>query len=321
MIKYFTFLVLIALSSCSSTLVITSKPLLETSYAINKQSLLRHLSYLADDPMQGRGVNTNGSILAQEYIIDQLKTAHIQPYKSEKFRHFFTFERGFKNYQAANIVGFIPAKTRTTKTIVLSAHYDHLGAVGSKVYFGADDNASGVAALLAMSKLLADSPLKHNVVILFTDAEEKGLKGAFHFVEHHHSYLDNYVLNINLDMLAGSSSTKVLRFISDDLIKIANRDIIFTFKHRHYNQNIKIKHGFKQAAGINKTQSRRSWQTASDHGAFYKKNIPFIYYGVGLHENYHTKNDYFQNVNTGFFWHSTNIIYDQLLFIDQHLIQ
>jgi len=317
-IKYFILLV-VALSGCSSQVTITTEPLVETRYAINKQTLFNHLSYLADERMQGRGVNSQGSLLAQQYISEQLALANISPYQSTQYEHPFTFERGFKTYQAANIVGYIPARINTNKTIVLSAHYDHLGAVGSTVYYGADDNASGVAALLAMAKVINESPLIHNVIVLFTDAEEKGLKGAFHFVDHHQSSLMHYVLNINLDMLAGSQSTKVLRFISDDLNKITNKETVLTFRQRHYNQHIKIKHGFKQAVGINKAHSRRSWKTASDHGAFNKKKIPFIYYGVGLHDNYHTKKDTFNRVNKDFFWHSANIIYDQVLFIDQHL--
>ncbi len=290
------------------------------NYQIDKTVLQKHLAYLSSDQLAGRKVGTTGSQSAQRYLIAQLTKFNIKPFLSNEYLHPFSFEYGLTNYHANNIVGVIESKLPSNKFIVLSAHYDHLGVKNKAIYNGADDNASGVSALLMIAQQIAKSPLAQNVIVLLSDAEENNLMGATYFLKHHRTLTQHILLNMNLDMLSGSKTTKALHYISDDLLQILTRKEYLEFKDRHYQQNIKIKRGFKRAVGSGSSANlRRSWQTASDHGAFYRKNIPFIYYGVGLHENYHTKNDDYLHANKPFLWHSTNIIYDQLRFISEHI--
>ena len=83
---------------------------------------------------------------------------------------------------AANVLGSIPGTNGGARSIVVSAHYDHLGVQGDRIYHGADDNASGVAALLAAARWFAAHPLRHAMLFAAFDAEELGLKGAQTFV-------------------------------------------------------------------------------------------------------------------------------------------
>ncbi len=288
-------------------------------YAISQEQIQTHLTYLSSDQLQGRKVGTKGSLLTQQYLSENLSKLGVLPFESTQYIHPFNVQCSFNTCPAANIIGYIKAKNETDNTIVLSAHYDHLGMNGRNVYNGADDNASGVTALLTIGEQLVQSPLKQNVVLLFTDAEESNLKGAYYFFEHHKDDISKLRLNINLDMLAGSRSTNKLHYIYGHLLDIFDRNIVQQFKQRHFSQNIRIRKGFKFGSGLGQLQSNRRWQTASDHGVFFQNKLPFIYYGVGEHENYHTALDDIDHINKEFLWHSINIIYQQLVFISQNL--
>ena len=82
------------------------------------------------------------------------------------------------------------------------------------------------------------------------------------------------------------------------------------------NKPFKVKYGFKQLRSVSTVNSRTNWKMASDHGIFFKNNIPFIYFGVGEHRNYHTPNDNFEQANLSFFQRATEVIYHNLNVID-----
>ena len=131
---------------------------------------------------------------------------------------------------AANVVAILPGEDPelSREWIVLSAHYDHLGlvAVGSdsdRVYNGADDNASGCAAVLEVARrLAAGPPLRRSVLILFTSGEEPGLLGAFHYSLHPLVEPAQVVCDINLDMVGRSDGTAfAIAAVSSDLFEAA----------------------------------------------------------------------------------------------------
>lgn len=90
-----------------------------------------------------------------------------------------------ENYTAYNVVGQVKAKKETKKTIVFTAHYDHLGRMGKDIYFpGANDNASGTAMMIAMAKHFKENPTDYNIVFIAFAGEEAGLVGSHYFVDH-----------------------------------------------------------------------------------------------------------------------------------------
>lgn len=277
-------------------------------------TLLNHLSYLSSDQLQGRKFGTIGSTIAQDYIIKQLKELNVQPLNSSYLAP-FTINGFLKDTVANNIVAFIKGSEFPDQYILLSAHYDHLGKKGSKVFNGADDNASGTSALLYFGELLKQKPLRYSVILLFTDAEEANLKGAKAFVTNQADLLSNIKLNVNVDMIAGSKSTRYLRFISRGLPELLNSADIEALTE--VDEDSILKQGFRQN---NRRENKNiNWNLASDHGVFFKLNIPFIYYGVGTHNNYHQISDTYENINHEFFSQATDVIYQQLRFIDQKL--
>ncbi len=314
-----TLSLLLLVTSCSHQPSSVGPPITQSSYAIEQSHLLSHLAYLSSDQLQGRKVSSQGSLSAQKYLSDSLEKFSIPPFASTRYLHPFSFSCGIKICLANNVIGFIKGKSPSKKTIIISAHYDHIGHKGRKIYNGADDNASGVVALLTIGELIAKNPLVHNTILLFTDAEEINLKGAHYFLSHHKTEKEAFILNINLDMLAGSKATRSLHYITHDLLDVLDPISAKIFKQRHDQMSISVKRGFSSAVGRSQIKNSRNWKTASDHGAFYRKGIPFIYYGVGMHENYHSYRDDYEHINKNFLWHSTNIIYDQIRFIDQQI--
>ena len=122
-------------------------------------------------------------------------------------------------------------------------------------------------------------------------------------------------LNINLDMIAGDSKTNTLRYIDYGLKSLLNVDELASINQPIKTKAFRFRHGFEYDR--HSLMRRRNWKMASDHGVFYKEKIPFIYYGVDTHKNYHTVNDDYDNVNLSFYLVATNYIYEQLRLIDQ----
>lgn len=283
---------------------------------IVESSVLDHLKVISSDLSQGRKVGSPGSELVQNYIIKTLQSYDVLPFKNDYKHQFYLSESLIsKATFGTNIVAFIPSKTKNSGYIVLTAHYDHLGIKGGRVYNGADDNASGTSALLALTNKIASDPLNHNVVIVFTDSEESNLKGIRAFLNQNLDLVKKAKLNINLDMLAGSKNNKRLYYVSRNLNLLLSDIELAQFDNNHLFTNFTVKKGFKR--GRHSLNKNVDWIRASDHYEFHKRKIPFIYYGVGTHKNYHTTNDTYENTNHRLLHHSTNAIFHQLLYLDQ----
>ncbi len=281
---------------------------------LSHQKLIEHIEILASDRFAGRKFSTPANIRAQNYIISQLKNAQVKPFLN-KYRHSFTHETQFSTRQGSNIIAAIKGKVYPKRYIILTAHYDHLGQKQSRIYNGADDNASGVAALLVFATQLAKTPLKHSVIFVFTDAEEVNLLGSKVFVKQQKALFPTFKLNMNLDMIAGYKYTQRLHFISKGLDSLLTKDEVEVLNATQ--SSVKLKKGFRTS--LPRGANRRQWFEASDHSVFYHLDIPFIYFGVGTHKNYHTPQDTFNNINLKFFISACQKIYQQLRFIHHHM--
>ena len=281
--------------------------------------VLKHLEILSSDDYAGRKFTSEGSIKSQSYLVSILNKLNIPPLQ-HKYRHTFKKATFFKTKQGTNIIAYIPGTQYVDQYIVLTAHYDHLGVKRNKVYNGADDNASGTAALLHYGKVLMNNPLKHSVILLFTDGEEVNLLGAKAFISQQQKLLSKIKLNINLDMIAGNKRTRKLRFISKGLSQVLSIQALASFTE--FQQQLKergktqLTQGFRNIRGAGSNINRTNWRMASDHGVFSQAGIPFIYFGVGTHKNYHSDHDDYANVNKHFFLAAIDSIFQQVTFLD-----
>ena len=195
------------------------------------------------------------------------------------------FERIQNEVETANVVGII--KGTSNKSIVVSAHYDHLGKSGKEYFPGADDNASGTAALLELAEEYSKSTdLKYNIVFLATSGEEAGLLGSTYYVNHPDFQPENILCDLNLDMISRSddkhSNKKYLYCIGTD--QSAEIDLVIKKADRLFDNC-----SFDYA--LNDSKSPAGLFTRSDNYSFYKKGIPAIQFFSGLHSDYHKPTD------------------------------
>jgi hypothetical protein len=262
---------------------------------IDSTTLINHLAYLSSGVMEGRETATPGNQLAREYIVkifDSLKLDKI----GDSWLQPFPF--GNNNQQGNNIIGVIKGYQYEKNYIAITAHYDHLGTRNGAIYYGTDDNASGTAALLAMAQYFKKYPPKHSLLFVAFDAEEKGLLGSKHFVSHSPVPLSEIMLNVNMDMVSRNDSNEIYASgigHNSFLKKYVDSIQLFTPVHIRFGHD-----GEKPGS--------HDWTNQSDHFPFYQKNIPYLYFGVEDHADYHRPGDTFDKVNKRFYYQVCTMI-------------
>lgn len=191
-------------------------------------------------------------------------------------------------YNHYNVCGMIPGTEFPDQYIVLTCHYDHLGAMGEDVYFpGAHDNASGCAFVLNMAKYFREHPCKYSVVFLFFSGEESGLLGSKHFVENPLIPLDNIKYLINFDLLGGGDEGIML-------VNSTEGKELELYKHlMDINEDLQLVPKIAQ----------RSNAANSDHYFFTEKKVPaiFMYTMGGKVGGYHDTSDTNENCSLTMF--------------------
>jgi len=250
--------------------------------------LLRDVEFLSSDEMEGRSAERPSMQKVRDYVEKRLRVSGLQPTKQE----FEIKQRRMTGVlQGVNFVGQIKGRKNADKYIVITAHYDHDGIKNGEIYNGADDNASGTAALFAIASYFKKHQPDHSLIFAAFDAEEKGLLGARHFVSNLPVKKESILLNINMDMISRSDKGELYA--------------VGTF---HYPQ---LKPAIEAAAKKSKIKlltghddpklGRDDWTTQSDHAAFHREKIPFIYFGVEDHKDYHRPTDDFANIQPEFY--------------------
>jgi aminopeptidase YwaD len=192
-----------------------------------------------------------------------------------------------KKENGENIIGYID--NNAAKTIIIGAHYDHLGLgyfgrseeYKDSVYNGADDNASGVAGILELARMLKkEKNSQHNYMFLALGAEERGKKGSYAFVESDLFKAKETLVYVNYDMIGR------MRKMRDKLYLIGRGSA------KELHQLIK-ENPYKEG----RIHISDKTHDGSDHAPFYKKKVPFLYFTTGLHTDYHTYKDDIKYLN------------------------
>ena len=275
--------------------------------AQTKEELISSLQLLSSQEMGGRYPGTVGHKRAREYIMAQYRQFGLQPV-TDSFDQKFQFQSGRERLTGHNLIGRI--KGESDRIIVISAHYDHLGKRNGKIYFGADDNASGVAALLYIAQYFKLHQPKHTLVFAAFDAEESGLQGARYFVSSLKP--ESVALNINMDMISRNDKNEI--YVSGathypQLKPVLNRV-------NEQNNGVALKQGHDK-----RNTGPEDWTYQSDHGEFHKAGIPFVYFGVEDHKDYHRHTDMFDKIDTSFYYSVVKLILDFTIEIDHQTIE
>ncbi|WP_165831991.1 MULTISPECIES: M20/M25/M40 family metallo-hydrolase [Gammaproteobacteria] len=258
---------------------------------INAETLIADIRWLSHDDRQGRAPDTEGGIAARNFIIERFNALQLTPAGTENFEHAFTVP---DNKTAVNVLARIEGQQPSLRTIVITAHYDHVGVHEGRIYNGADDNASGTATLLAIAEYLSEHQPQHNVLLAALDAEENGLRGAKALFETGLLTPDAIAFNLNLDMLSRDTDNLLFAvgsYHTPWLVPLIDR--------------AQAESAVKLIAAYDRPRSEAGdtpdWTTASDHAPFHLRGIPFIYLGVPDHPDYHQPTDTFENVDIDFF--------------------
>ncbi|MFH2141883.1 MAG: DUF4910 domain-containing protein [Bacteroidota bacterium] len=242
---------------------------------------------LSSDSMLGREAGSKGEEMAAKYLESYYKETGLSPFMELYVQKFPFLDDSMHNDIAKNIIGFIDNKADST--IIVGAHYDHLGLGGTKsrsltskkIHHGADDNASGVAVMLMLAEYLNKSKLKFfNYLFIAFSAHEVGLFGSEAFITENKQELTNVKLMINLDMVGRldtiSPKLKAIRNSKDNYI-----DSILI------NEQIGRKFNLSISEGI----------SPSDASVFWENNIPAITFTTGIHDDYHKTSDIAEKIN------------------------
>ncbi len=257
----------------------------DVAYAsITKPELTGHVNFLAGDILEGREAGSRGGHAAGKYIVDHLQEIGLQPAGVDG-----TYFQAFRGNQR-NILAILPGSDPQLKDeyLLVGAHYDHVG-YGKKsnsygpfgyVHNGADDNASGVSAVLELVDAMTrtEHRPKRSILFAFWDGEEKGLLGSAHWAKQPTLPLDNMKLGINIDMVGR---------LTDGRIEVG---------------------GSRCAPGLRRQLSTTrlddawldfSWEYKenSDHWTFFQAQVPSIYIHTGLHDDYHRPSDDVEKIN------------------------
>lgn len=276
---------------------------------IDSAATWRALSDLAADSMEGRRMGTRGNAAARAYLVRRLTQAGVPPLVPGYVQHFDVAWRDTSVRDGVNVLGIVPGAD-TTRVIVVSAHFDHLGVRNGQIYNGTDDNASGTAAALALAEWYAKHPPRHSIIFAFFDGEEADLRGSRAFMLMPPVPLRRIAANVNIDMVArldrhtlyaaGATPYPFFRPLLRATARVAS-------------VRLRMGHDLSEPNGVD------NWISQSDQAAFHAQGIPFVYFGVEDHADYHRTTDDVDRVDAGRFIAAVRTIADFVHRLDQSL--
>ena len=305
-------IIIAALLIAANLSVSAQKPIEKGLQSISEQSAKASINFLASDELEGREAGSRGGRVAGEYIVSMLRMMNLSPlgdsyYQPFEACHNQVAQKGrwqvhpdsiaqlkkgvYKHLQLNNILAKIEGK-RTDEYVIVGAHYDHLGIdptlAGDCIYNGADDNASGVSAVLQLAKafLASGQQPERTIIFAFWDGEEKGLLGSSYFVQNC-SFINSVKGYLNYDMI-GRNSNEAKPQLVDYFYTEANAAFGEWLKNDIKKYKLKLEpiyHPWDKPVG------------GSDNGSFAKAGVPIIWYHTNAHPDYHQPSDHASRIN------------------------
>jgi Zn-dependent M28 family amino/carboxypeptidase len=284
-------LCLAAAASAQSAVATPPRP--PTASAANPPdgaAILATIQALTAPGMDGRATGTPGNAKARVWILDRFNRIGLTPIANGTFEMPFAFTtKAGAAMRGTNLIAQCPGRRRDLPVLVVSAHYDHLGIRDGQTYHGADDNASGVAMLLAVAERCVAAPFERTLVIAALDAEEQGLQGAKAFVAAPPLPADRIALDVNFDMVSRSATREI--YVAGPGRWPGLGPLL---KPPASRASIAVRFGHDTGGG------QDDWTQQSDHGPFHTAGIPFVYLGVEDHADYHKPTDTAEKIDAGF---------------------
>ena len=277
---------ILAILCCFSYLAAAQTPVEKGLESINRASAEAYIGFLAHDELQGREAGYHGSKVAAQYIASLLQAMGVQPDSIALFS-----KEVHQKLPMTNVLGIIPGKN-VNEYAIIGAHFDHLGIDpaldGDQIYNGADDNASGVSAVLQIAKafIASGKQPERNIIFAFWDGEEKGLLGSKFFVQTC-PFISQVKGYLNFDMIGRNNKPQqpmhVVYFYTE-----ANAAFGKWLKEDIKKYNLRLEPDY------------RPWDNpigGSDNGSFAKAGVPIIWYHTDGHPDYHQPSDHADRLN------------------------
>jgi len=295
---------------CIYSLLFAASSAMAQATVQDQNQLMADVRILASTDFAGRATGTEGSHKARTYLRKRFEAVGIQAFPSG-YEQAFTFRRRFwrDDKTGVNLMGYIPGIRSPRSYLVISAHYDHLGRLKGKLYPGADDNASGVATMLAAADWFKSHPPSHSILFVAFDAEEHGMEGSRYFVGALPVPKDQVVMNLNLDMVSRSDRNEI--YVAGTSHSSYFKPLLQQAAGR---SSVKLKYGHDSLFGRGD-----NWTDSSDQAPFHQAGIPFLHFGVEDHPDYHRPGDTFARIPQAFFAKAASLIVDTAAVLEQHL--
>lgn len=268
---------------------------------IKPQSIKNKLYTFASDEFEGRETGEEGQKKAADYLKNFYQSIGvISPLGNEDY--FQDIPSSFFNDRlpdSENVVAYIEGDGPTDEVLVLSAHYDHLGIKGEKIYNGADDDGSGSIALSEIANAFKEAvndgyKPRRNILFLHVTAEEKGLLGSLYYSQNPIFPIEKTVTNLNVDMIGRvdddhKDNPNYIYLIGSDRLSTDLHEISEAINDKYVQMDLDYKY--------NALDDPNRFYYRSDHYNFAKFDIPVIFYFNGTHEDYHRSTDTPDKIN------------------------
>lgn len=268
---------------------------------------------LSSGKYEGRATGTPGGVAAGRAIEARFRRLGLEPVGGRAYRHPFELRRIANGrtdgpLTGANIVGALPGSRTGAGYLVVSAHYDHVGVVNGRLHPGADDNASGVAVLISAAGHFVRHRPVHPMMFVAFDGEELNLAGSKAFMARPPVPVSRLRLVVNLDMVSRSARKEI--FAAGTSHHPVLRPPLERVRAR---ASVRLSFGHDRAEDA----SREDWTDDSDHWPFHQAGVPFVYFGVEDHADYHQPTDTPDRIDEDFFSAVAEMIVDAIGELDR----
>ncbi|MEO5788866.1 MAG: M28 family metallopeptidase [Gelidibacter sp.] len=291
------------------------------SNTITSEELSKHVYALCAPDFEGRETGKRGFNKASKFLKDFYVSNDIpSPLGGDNYYQNIPKFYFSKNSPASqNVVAYIEGSTYPEEVVIISGHLDHLGISNDETYYGADDNASGTAAVMEMAKAFSLAKKeghgpKRSILFLHLTAEESGLLGSSYYVKHPIYALEHTVVNLNIDMI-GRVDRIYEEKQEENYIYIIGADRLSTKLHyisevaNAQFTNLILDYKYNDDRDNNRYYYR------SDHYNFALQNIPVIFYFNGDHADYHQPTDTPDKINYPLLQKRTQLIFSTAWYI------
>ena len=303
-------------------------------YLLTREGTLKHLENLTSDDVAGRGAGTSQAMRTAEYIAECLESYGVKPFRSVSFFQPFSLPAGKGGSQSYtqtyrqiagsssgvkiekkghNVVGYLPSGRKNAPYVIVGAHFDHIGIIDGKVYPGADDNASGVTALLELARMFGQryrekGDLEANIVFVAFDGNNFSLQGSRYFVSKLGISPANITCMVNIDQIGSTLSPvgdnpEYLLVLGGNKIKGWQKEQL-DFANEWFGLGIEIDHTYYGSQDFYDIFYR-----LSDQQSFTAAGIPALLFTSGITRHTNKESDIVDNLNIDVLVKRIDLIY------------